>query len=46
MIDLQDKGVYPGIKRIQKEISNPNVFLKDIFRDIWREKMLKLGYTV
>lgn len=46
MIKLQDKGVYPSIKQIQKEISNPNVFIKDIYRAIWKEKMLKFGYKV
>ena len=46
MIDLQDRGVYPSIKQIQKEISDPNVFIKDTYRDIWREKMLKLGYKI
>jgi hypothetical protein len=46
MIKLQEKDIYPSIKQIQKEISNPNVFLKEIYRNIWKEKMLKFGFIV
>jgi hypothetical protein len=43
-ISLHRKGIYPSIKRIQKEISDPNIFIKELYRDKWREIIESLGY--
>jgi hypothetical protein len=43
-IALHRKGIYPSIKRIQKEISDPNIFIKGVYRDKWREIIELLGY--
>lgn len=44
VLDLHREGIYPSIKQVQKRLSKPELFIKEIYRDIWRKIINTLGY--
>lgn len=44
-IEIHQRGEYPSIGRVMKELGNKSVFLEDDIRNGWREIVIKLGYN-
>nr|WP_318281114.1 TniQ family protein [Paenibacillus bovis] len=44
IFELDRNGIYPGIKTVQKKLSDPNYFIKKEFRTVWEIELEKLGY--
>lgn len=44
IIDLHNRDIYPSIAQINKEISNPNIFMDGYFRELRKEMLSSLGY--
>lgn len=46
ILNLHQKGIYPSHRRINKEISNPNIFREEHFRTSRRQILKSLGYEM
>ncbi|MEH7387593.1 helix-turn-helix domain-containing protein [Bacillus sp. JJ1521] len=44
VLELHEKGIYPGDKNIRKKLTNPLCILKPEFREVWKKELKMLGY--